>query len=87
MNSKCESRIQNPRFKPQNAEFTTLASEELETFQFISLCFIKLTKDRICRAWTQGSQVDCLNFKKESSKFSGRGQETEHGCLDLKSTV
>jgi len=31
MNYKRESRIQNPRFKPQNAEFTMLASEELAT--------------------------------------------------------
>jgi len=31
MNSKREPRIQNLDFKPQNAEFTVLASEELET--------------------------------------------------------
>ena len=31
MNPKCESHIQNSRFKSQNAELTTFASEELET--------------------------------------------------------
>ena len=31
--------------------------------------------------------VNYLNFKKESSKVSGRDQETEHGRLDLKSII
>ena len=34
----------------------------------------------------QGSQVDCLNFKKEVSKVSGRDQEIEHRRLDLRAT-
>jgi len=79
--------LQNPHLRPQNAEFTTLASEEFGTWKSTSSRFIKLTQDRVCRAWTQGSRIDCLNFKKESSKVSARDQETEHGRMDLKSTV
>jgi len=40
MNSRRESYIQSPRLRPQNTEFTTLASKELETQGPTSLCFI-----------------------------------------------
>jgi len=39
MNSKRES-YTRPRLRPQDAEFTTLASEELGTQESTSLCFI-----------------------------------------------
>jgi len=47
MNSKRESHIQNQHFKPQNAEFTMLASEELGTRKSTSSHFIKI-KWRSC---------------------------------------
>jgi len=41
MNSRRESHMQNPRLRPQNEEFTTLASEELGTQKSTSSCFIR----------------------------------------------
>jgi len=40
MNSGRESYIQSPRLRPQNAEFTTLVSKELETQGPTSSCLI-----------------------------------------------
>ena len=42
MNFRCESYMQNLRLRPQNAEFTTLMSEEFETQESTSLHFINM---------------------------------------------
>jgi len=43
MSSRREFHLQNLRLRPQNAEFTTLMSEELGTQKSTSSHFIKLT--------------------------------------------
>jgi len=40
MNSKRESYMQSPHLRPQNAEFTTLVPEELETQESTGSYFI-----------------------------------------------
>jgi len=77
------------RLRPQNTKYTMLTSEELGTQKSTSS-----REDRVCKAWTHGSQVDCLNFKKKvfrSLRKRSRDRAWTHGsevnCLNFKKEV